>query len=117
LLSIKTFFWRNGMNSLAAIEIQEARAQQVTVSQDALTVDLVDGRTIVVPLVWSPRLWHGTVEERNNFEVIGDGTLIHWPALDEDLSVVGLLAGRQSGESQESLRKWLEQRAEKKQGE
>ncbi|MFC1976580.1 DUF2442 domain-containing protein [Chloroflexota bacterium] len=99
------------MNSLVSLEIQEARAQQVTVNQDSLTVDLTDGRTIVVPLAWSPRLWHGTPEERNNFEVIGDGAFIHWPDLDEDLSVAGLLAGRQSGESQASLKKWLEERA------
>jgi len=97
------------MNSLA-IEIQEASAKNVTVSEDSLTVDLVDGRTIIVPLVWYPRLWHGTPRERNNFEIIGNGTLIHWPDLDEDLSVSGTLAGRRSGESQQSLRKWLEER-------
>jgi len=59
----------------------------------------MDGRTIIAPLVWYPRLWHGTPEERNNFEIIGDGSIIHWPDLDEDLSVAGLLAGRRSGES------------------
>jgi len=98
------------MTSLA-IEIQEASAQQVTVSKDSLTVDLVDGRTIIVPLVWYPRLWYGTAEERERFEIIGDGTLIHWPGLDEDLSTSGLLAGRRSGESQQSLKRWLEKRA------
>lgn len=97
------------MSSLV-IEIQEASAQQVSVSKDSLAVDLVDGRTIIVPLVWYPRLWYGTPEERNHFEIIGDGTLIHWPALDEDLSVSGLLAGRRSGESQRSLKRWLEER-------
>jgi hypothetical protein len=91
-------------------EIQEARAQQVTVNEDSLMVDLVDGRTIITLLVWYPRLWHGTLEERNHFEIIGDGTLIHWPELDEDLSVTGILAGRRSGESQQSLKKWLEGR-------
>lgn len=99
------------MNSLA-IEIQEIRAQNVTVSEDSLTVDLVDGRTIIVPLTWSTRLWYGTPEERSNFEIIGDGTLIHWHDLDEDLSVAGLLAGRRSGESQQSLKKWLEEHTE-----
>jgi hypothetical protein len=99
------------MNSLA-IEIQEVRAQNVTVSEDSLAVDLVDGRTIIVPLTWSPRLWYGTVEERSNFEIIGDGTIIHWPDLDEDLSIAGLLAGRRSGESQKSLKRWLEERAD-----
>lgn len=97
------------MNSLA-VEIQEARARSVTVSEDALTVDLVDGRTIIVPLVWYPRLWHGTAEERNHFELFGDGTYIHWPDLDEDLTVAGLLVGRRSGESPQSLKSWLEGR-------
>jgi hypothetical protein len=94
-----------------AIEIQEASAQQVTVSKDSLTVDLMDGRTLIVPLVWYPRLWYGTTEERERFEITGDGTLIHWPDLDEDLSISGLLAGRRSGESQQSLKRWLEERA------
>jgi len=103
------------MNSLA-IEIQEPSAQNVTISEDSLTVDLVDGRTIIVPLAWYPRLWHGTPEERNNFEIIGNGTLLHWRDLDEDLSVSGILAGRRSGESQQSLKKWLEKhRAQGKQ--
>jgi len=97
------------MNSLA-VEIQEPSAQNITVSEAALTVDLVDGRTIIVPLVWYPRLWHGTPEERNHFEIIGEGTLIHWPDLDEDLSVSGLLAGRRSGESPRSLKRWLKAR-------
>jgi hypothetical protein len=97
------------MTSLA-VEIQEASAQKVTVSDDSLTVDLVDGRTIIVPLVWYPRLWYGTPKERERFEIIGEGTLIHWPDLDEDLSVSGLLAGRRSGESQQSLKRWLKER-------
>jgi len=97
------------MNSLV-IEVQEAIAQSIAVSETALTVDLVDGRTIIVPVVWYPRLWYGTPEERNHFEIIGDGTLIHWPDLDEDLSVSGLLAGRRSGESQRSLKRWLGER-------
>jgi hypothetical protein len=98
------------MTSLA-IEIQEASAQAVSVSEDSLMVDLVDGRTIIVPLVWYPRLWYGTVDERQRFEIVGDGSLIHWPDLDEDLSISGLLAGRRSGESQQSLKKWLAGRA------
>lgn len=97
------------MNSLAA-DIQEARARHVTISEEALTVDLLDGRTIIVPLGWYPRLWHGTTEERNHFEIFGDGTYIHWPELDEDLTVAGLLAGRRSGENPHSLKKWLEAR-------
>ena len=97
------------MSSLA-VEIEEARAQSVQVSEDALAVDLVDGRTIIVPLVWYPRLWYGTDQERSNYEISGDGTLIHWPDVDEDLSVAGILAGRRSGESKQSLKKWLDQR-------
>jgi hypothetical protein len=97
------------MNS-SVIEIQEARAQRVEVSEDALRVELVDGRVVIVPLTWYPRLWYGTAEERSRFEIIGDGTLIHWPVLDEDLSVIGILADRRSGESPESLKKWLSER-------
>lgn len=101
------------MNSLA-VDIQEARAQSLSLSNEALQVDLVDGRTIIVPLVWFPRLWHGTPRERNHFEIFGDGSYIHWPELDEDLTVAGLLAGRQSGESPESLKKWLASRKSSK---
>jgi len=97
------------MNS-SVVEVREAFAQNVTVGEDSLTVDLTDGRTIVVPLMWYPRLWYGTPEERSNMEIIGDGTLIHWPELDEDLSVSGILAGRLSGESRYSLKRWLEKR-------
>ena len=93
--------------SFSNLEVQEARAQSVKVSDDALSVDLVDGRTIIVPLVWLPRLWHGTRTERNRFEIFGDGAYIHWPELDEDLTVSGLLAGRRSGENAQSLKKWL----------
>lgn len=97
------------MSSLA-IEIHEPRAQSVTVGEDSLTVDLVDGRTIISPLSWYPRLWHGNQEERSNLQILGDGTLIHWPELDEDLSVAGILAGRRSGEGQQSLKRWLQAR-------
>ncbi len=97
------------MNTLVP-EIYEACAQNVTVSEDSLTVDMVDGRTIIAPLSWYPRLWYGNPEERAKYEIIGDGTIIHWPDLDEDLSVSGILAGHRSGESQESLKKWLEKR-------
>jgi len=86
----------------------------VTVTEEALTADLVDGRTIIVPLLWFPRLWHGTPEERKNFEIFGDGVYIHWPDLDEDLTVAGLLAGRRSGESAQSLKQWLDARQARK---
>ena len=98
------------MNS-SEINLQEPRAQQVAVSEEALTVDLVDGRTIILPLIWYPRLWHGTQDERDHFEIFGDGAFIHWPDLDEDLSVTGLVAGRRSAESPQSLKKWLDARA------
>jgi hypothetical protein len=94
------------MSSLAA-ERKEPRARSIAVTEESLTADLVDGRTIIVPLVWYPRLWHGTPEERNHFEIFGDGAYIHWPELDEDLTVAGLLAGLPSGESQASFKKWL----------
>ncbi len=88
----------------------EARAQNVTITEDSLAVDLVDGRTTIVPLMWYPRLWHGTPEERNHLEILGDGSIVHWEDLDEDLSISGLLAGHKSVESQQSLKKWLAER-------
>ena len=97
------------MSSLA-VEVQEPRCKSVKVSDEELTVDLVDGRTVMVPLALFPRLWHGTPQERNHFEIFGDGAYIHWPDLDEDLTVAGLLAGQRSGESPQSLKKWLDSR-------
>jgi hypothetical protein len=85
--------------------------QYVTVTADALIVDLADGRTVSVPLAWYPRLWHGTPEERNNWRLIGKGEGIHWPHLDEDLSVENIVFGKPSGESQRSFKRWLENRA------
>jgi hypothetical protein len=75
-----------------------------------VTVDLLDGRSITAPLVWYPRLTHGTNAERQNWRLIGTGEGIHWPDLDEDLSVDDLLAGHASRESQSSLDKWLRSR-------
>ncbi len=96
--------------STLGTEVGEALAQAVRVSEDALTVDLTDGRTIMAPLAWFPRLKHGTAAERANWRLIGSGEGIHWPDLDEDISVESLLAGRRSGETQESLLRWLEAR-------
>ena len=73
-------------------------AERVTVTDDTLTAELSDGRTISVPLAWYPRLIHATPEERGRWELHAAGQHIHWPDLDEDLSVEGLLAGRPSGE-------------------
>ena len=94
----------------SGIELRQALAQSLTVSDEALVVDLVDGRTITVPLAWFPRLARGTARERANWRLIGGGEGIHWPELDEDVSVESLLAGRRSGETQESLRRWLQAR-------
>ena len=85
-------------------------ATRVKVSADSLAVELSDGRKIAAPLDWYPRLTHATVAERNSWRLIGNGRGIHWPALDEDISVANLLEGQPSAESQSSLKKWLEQR-------
>jgi len=82
----------------------------VTVTNDSLVVDLKDGRAVSAPLAWYPRLLHGTPEERDNWRLIGGGEGIHWPDLDEDLSIESLISGRPSGESQASLKRWLETR-------
>jgi hypothetical protein len=94
----------------SAIELRVPEVQDVRVSDDTLTVDLSDGRTLSVPLAWYPRLLHATSEERNHWRRIGRGEGIHWPELDEDVSVEGLLLGRASGESQRSFQRWLESR-------
>ncbi len=77
----------------SSMPTSEARAKEVAFSEDELSVLLVDGRRVTVPLAWFPRLLHGTRQQRENYEVLGDGTGIHWPDLDEDLSVAGLLKG------------------------
>ena len=91
----------------------ELRAQNIIITDESLSVRLSDGRTISVPLAWYPRLLHGTREERNNWSLVGKAEGIHWPDLDEDVSVENLLMGKRSGESQASLQKWLEKRASK----
>jgi hypothetical protein len=87
-----------------------AAAANVLIDDDTLTVELADGRVLSVPVAWFPRLSHGSSSERNNWRLIGTGHGIHWPELDEDISVEGLLAGKASGESQTSLKKWLDAR-------
>jgi hypothetical protein len=94
----------------SAIEIIVPRAVSAVVSDDTLTVDLSDGRTISVPLAWYPRLLQGTPEERAEWRLIGGGLGIQWPRLDEDVSVEGLLGGRPSAERSESLEKGLASR-------
>lgn len=84
----------------------------MAVSEDTLTAELTDGRTISVPLAWYPRLVHATDTERDNWRFVGGGQGIHWPDLDEDISVEDLIAGRASAESQDSLRRWLQAKRE-----
>jgi hypothetical protein len=96
--------------SISPIEIELPMAEDVRVTNDSLIVDLSDGRTISVPLEWFPRLLHATPEERSNWRLIGRGHGVHWEEIDEDISVEGLVAGRPSGESQRSFKKWIDQR-------
>ncbi len=96
--------------STSTTELRFPEATDVRVTDDALTVELSDGRTLSVPLAWYPRLAHALPEERGHWRLIGRGEGIHWPDLDEDISVENLLAGRPSGESQRSLKRWLERR-------
>ena len=94
----------------SAMEREISGAVDIAVTDDTLTVELSDGRTISVPLEWYPRLVHGSPEERNKCRIMGQGQGIHWEELDEDISVEGLLAGRPSNESQASFKKWLAER-------
>jgi Protein of unknown function (DUF2442) len=93
--------------SSSTVESREALAAKVEVSEDTLSVDLADGRTIAVPLAWIPRLTHASPQERASWRLLGGGRGIHWPLLDEDISVSNLLAGKPSTESQSSFKKWL----------
>ena len=95
---------RNGSNTL--LSEHEPRAKSLRVDVNGLTIELIDGRKILVPLKWYPRLQCGTSKQRNNFRLIGEGVGIHWPDLDEDISIEAVLAGRQSKESQKSFRSW-----------
>ena len=85
-------------------------AVTVNVTDDRISVELDDGRTLSVPLAWYPRLLHATPAERSRWEFWGNGYAIEWPAVDEHISIEGLLAGRRSGESQPSFDRWLETR-------
>jgi hypothetical protein len=90
------------------------QASEVMVSKEEITAQLTDGRTIIVPLMWYPRLKHATAQERNIWKLIGDGEGIHWKELDEDISVRNLLLGQPSGESQKSFERWLKNRTKRK---
>ncbi len=99
--------------STLALE-HESLAQKVVFTEDSFIVYLSDGRNISVPIIWYPRLLNSNKQERENYEFLGDGEGIHWPDLDEDISVEGILAGRCSGESQKSLDRWLKERGKQK---
>lgn len=73
--------------------LTDERVSDVRCTDDTLSVDLMDGRTISVPLAWYPRLARGTTEQRDNWRASAGGYGIHWPDLDEDLSTEGLLRG------------------------
>ncbi|MDP1773846.1 MAG: DUF2442 domain-containing protein [Methylobacter sp.] len=95
----------------STIEFTVPTAENVTITYDALTVDLSDGRSITVPLAWYPRLINATKAELDNWRLVGKGYGIHWEDIDEDVSIEGLLLGKPSGESQTSFKKWLLSRA------
>ena len=99
----------NGMPS-AVVTLAVPRIVNVTVTDDTLSVDLEDGRTISVPIGWYPRLAHGTPVERANSQISGAGYGIHWTDLDEDIVIEGLLLGKKSAESPSSWERWLQGR-------
>jgi hypothetical protein len=94
----------------ATLPVATVRITRVDVTDDMLAVDLEDGRTIAVPIGWYPRVAYGTPSERANFQISGAGHGIHWPDLDEDIGVDGLLLGKRSTESQASFERWLQRR-------
>ena len=88
----------------------EPVATAVQVDEGRLIVDLADGRSLIVPLSWYPRLLHATPDERANWQLLGDGYAVEWPDVDEHIGIEGLLAGRRSSESAHSLQRWLASR-------
>ena len=97
--------------AFSTVDVLGSNATVVTISEHTLSVELWDGRAISVPLSWYPRLVYGTEVERQNWQLIAGGEAIHWPDLDEDISIGSLLAGKASAESQSSLDNWLSNRA------
>jgi len=98
------------MTSLTIELLEVPKIQGITITDDTLSADLSDGRTISVPLAWYPRLMNASVEERNNWRFIAGGEGIHWTQLDEDINIKNLILGQPSGESQRSLQRWLNAR-------
>lgn len=101
------------MTSLTLTLEIEPLAVDVVVTDTMLTITLVDDRLLSVPLTWYPRLLNATPEERKNWELLGDGYAIEWVDLDEHIGIEGLLAGRRSGESQQSFDRWLATRIDR----
>ena len=89
---------------------KEPVAVNIQITNQELTVNLDDGRRIVVPLEWYPRLMHASPQELANWHLLGDGYAIEWLDLDEHIGIEGLLAGRRSGESKSSFERWLASR-------
>ena len=99
-----------GHMNMSKDERNKPLARAAHISESTLNVDLVDGTTISAPTTWFPRLSHASTTERNNWRLVGKGVGIHWPDLDEDISIAGLLAGSKSGESSQSFKQWLSSR-------
>ena len=97
--------------TISAGEMRVPSAVGLTLTNDTLSVELSDGRTLSVPLAWFPRLLRATPKERLDWRLVGNGEGIHWPAVDEDISVEGLIAGKPSAEGAQSLKSWLSRRA------
>jgi len=98
------------MSGTLSAAVTLSRVVNVSVTEDTLSVDLEDGRTIAVPIAWYPRLAYGTPQERANFQISSAGYGVHWPDLDEDIGVEGLLRGKKSTESPASFERWLQRR-------
>src|SRR5712664_3568657 len=101
------------MNGTNFAVVTLARVFNVTVTDDTLSVDLEDGRSVSVPIGWYPRLAHGSAAERANLQISSVGYGVHWPDLDEDIGIEGLLLGKRSSESASSFERWLQHRREK----
>ena len=97
--------------AISASEVRSPVAIAVSIGVDTLSVELDDGRTIVVPLAWYPRLLYATPSERATYRLIGKGSGIHWPDIEEDIRVEALLSGGASAESAASLKRWLASRS------
>lgn len=89
----------------------EPLAVDLTITDESLTVGLGDGRSLSIPLAWYPRLEQASEAERANWNLLGGGYAIEWPDLDEHIGVAGLLAGRRSGESKVSFKRWMDSRS------